>query len=153
MSKIHNGNLDIHGNIRIQGIAGSDVNVVVVDASGNVQNSNISMASISGSSFVENIDYYIENGSNSDVIIRQYCWYPFTLESVAIKTVIGSITANVRKNGVSVVGIDNISVSPTISLASSSSNNTFAVGDYLDIDFTNNSAASGISISIKIVKS
>ena len=91
-------------------------------------------------------------GENSELTICEYAVSPFVVQKAYFKTTVGTITANIKKNGTSITGLSALSLTSTQQNATATALNTVAVGNKLTVALTSNSGATVVSILLECTK-
>lgn len=75
-----------------------------------------------------------------------------TITKCTYKSRSGTITANIRINGVSVTGLDALSITSSRTSTAATAANTLAEGDVIDVVFSSGTAPVDISLTIWVTK-
>ena len=105
---------------------------------------------------IENIDVLVQAPTDDPVTgtitVRLTCTYGFTLNEMSQLMSAGSCTVNVRKNGISVTGLDAVACSTAPSTTPATANNVFVAGDTLDFVISAPAAAANLALSFKTTR-
>ncbi len=100
----------------------------------------------------QSINGLIEVGADKTYPILTYCAVPLRLTSLYMKTLSGTCTAKLQKNGVDITGLTALAVTSVragvTATAPSDGTNIFAIGDVLDLIITGSAAPLDLSWSI-----
>lgn len=101
---------------------------------------------------VEEFTGMIESPSAKTYILDQSAAYGYTINTLIITTVSGTITAAVKINGTSVTGISAVSVSSTPATGTGTAANTVVAGDKITLVTTSNSSSVDMSFTLKVTR-
>lgn len=108
--------------------------------------------SSTGTGLVEALPGMIETPTNKTYILDQSAAYGYTINTLIIATVSGTITAAVKINGTNVTSISAVSVSSTPTTATASGANTVSAGDKITLVLSSNSTAVDLSFTLKVTR-
>lgn len=80
-------------------------------------------------------------GDNDTLVVLEYAPFPFTIDTARFSTESGTISYDVRINGISVTGMNSLSLTSTQGNATASGANTVTIGDKITIVRTSNTTA------------
>lgn len=138
--------------------AGTVTTVSVVTAngfSGSVANPTSTPAitlSYTGVGLVEEFPGMIEAPTAKTYVLDQSAAYAYTINTLIIATVSGTITAAVKINGTNVTGISAVSVSSTPATGTASAANSVAIGDKVTLVLSSASSPVDLSFTLKVTR-
>lgn len=103
-----------------------------------------------GASADSSINAFIESPTAKTYVMALYMNRAGTIASLVAKTASGTVTCNVRINGVSVTGLSAVAVTSVESTTNSSGANTFAIGDTIEVVCSSVSSAADLQLSVLI---
>lgn len=98
------------------------------------------------------IQWTLDPGANGEFVVDQSATFEYTIDDAVFQTESGTITADVRINGVSVTGLSALSLSSTEGSATATGANTVFPGDKVTIVTTNNAAAVKASVKLNCTR-
>ncbi len=98
------------------------------------------------------IQFFIPVGEDATYILDQFASFAYTIVTAVAKTASGTITMEVNIDGTEVTDIHAMAITDTESTDTASGQNSVAAGATVDLIFTANSAALGLSVKLNCTR-
>jgi len=110
------------------------------------------LLTLQGSGQPFGIQFFIAAGEDATFILDQFASFAYTIVTAVAKTVSGTITMEVNIDDTEVTGIDAMAITSSESTDTASGQNSVAAGATVDLIFTANSDAVGLSVKLNCTR-
>lgn len=102
---------------------------------------------------IEQGNFYLKTGQDMTVVLVSSAIYAFTINSLKnLKTTSGTITASIQIDGVSVTGLDALSVTSTPQSPNASALNSVGIGDRVTLVLASNASAVDVEFTMEATR-